>query len=86
MINGALEVGTTAVQVPVGAADQPIILNSGETTLYIGNTDEVTDANGIKIGAGVGYEFPNTLEYARWKELWVISDAEGGELRYASVG
>lgn len=86
MIYGALEVGTTAVQVPLGGADQPVILNTGETTLYIGNTDEVTDANGVKIASGIGYEFPNTLEFSRWKELWVISDAEGGELRYATVG
>ena len=86
MIYGTIEVGTEPVQVPLGAADVPVILNTGESTIYFGNDDEVSTETGIKLGAGIGYEFPNTLEYGRWKELWVVSDAEGGELRYATVG
>lgn len=86
MINGTLAVSTTAVKVPLGAGDRPVILNSGSTTIYIGNTAGVTSANGLPLGPNVGYEFPNTLEFAEWNELWVISSAVGGELRYATVG
>ena len=86
MINATLSVGTTAVQVPVGANEQPVVVNTGATTLYIGNTSGVTAANGIPLGPNVGYEFPHTLGQAMWDELWVISSAVGGELRYAQVG
>jgi hypothetical protein len=86
MVNGTLSVGTTAVQVVVGAAQTPVIVNVGTTTLYFGNTDEVTTANGLPIGPNVGYEFPSDLVFSGWDELWVISDGEGGELRYATVG
>jgi hypothetical protein len=86
MINATLAVGTTAVKVPVGANERPVIVNTGETTLYIGNTSGVTAANGIPLGPNVGYEFPLTLGLALWKELYVISSDAGGELRYAQVG
>lgn len=86
MIHGALTVNTTSVKVPLGAGDRPVILNTGETTLYIGNTDEVDSANGLPLAPNVGYEFPNTLEFSEWNELWVVSSAEGGEVRYATVG
>lgn len=86
MINGALAVNTTAVKVPLGAGDRPVVLNTGETTLYIGNTDDVSSANGLPLSPNVGYEFPTTLEFAEWNELWIVSSDEGGEVRYATVG
>jgi len=86
MLNNTLNVGTTAVQVPVGQAETPVIINVGSTTIYFGNTDAVTTANGLPVGPNVGYEFPNDLNTIRWDELWVISDGEGGEIRYAPVG
>ena len=86
MINATLSVGTTAVKVPLGANERPVIVNTGSTTLYFGNTNGVTSANGIPLGPNVGYEFPVNLDHSLWNELWVISSAVGGELRYAQVG
>jgi hypothetical protein len=86
MINATLSVGTTAVKVTLGANERPVIVNTGSTTLYFGNTNGVTAANGIPLGPNVGYEFPMNLGQALWNELWVISSAVGGELRYAQVG
>lgn len=87
MVNGALEVGTeTATKVPVGSADRPLLLNVGDTVLYIGNTNAVSSSNGIPLSQNVGYEFPNTLEFSEWNEVWVISVDATGELRYATVG
>ena len=86
MVNASLSVGTTAVQVPLGSAERPVIVNTGSTTLYFGNTNGVTSANGIPLGPNVGYEFPHDLVYAGWDQLWVISSAAGGQLRYAQVG
>jgi hypothetical protein len=86
MLNNVLTVNTTAVKVPVGAAEQPVIVNSGSTTIYFGNTNGVTAANGIPLGPNVGYEFPGDLGTIRWDELWVISSGAGGQIRYAPVG
>lgn len=86
MLNNTLSVGTTAVKVPVGKAETPVIVNNGATTLYFGNTSAVTTSNGIPIGPNVGYEFPGDLHTIRWEELWVISSAAGGQLRYAPIG
>lgn len=86
MVNATLSVGTTAVKVPVGAAKTPVVVNNGTTTLYFGNTNGVTSANGIPLGPNVGYEFPTDLNFAGWDELWVISSGAGGQLRYATVG
>jgi hypothetical protein len=86
MLNNTLTVNTTAVKVPVGAAQTPIFVNSGSTTIYFGNTNGVTASNGIPIGPNVGYEFPRDLNFAGWDELWVISSGAGGQIRYAPVG
>lgn len=86
MINNSLSVGTTAVQVPLGDGDRPIFVNSGSTTIYFGNTNEVSPLNGIPLGPNVGYEFPNQLGLAEWDQLWVISSGAGGQIRYATVG
>lgn len=86
MLNNTLNVDGTAVQVPVGMAERPVIVNVGTTTIYFGNTSSVSTANGIPLGPNVGYEFPGDLGLIRWDELWVISDAAGGEIRYAPVG
>lgn len=86
MINATLSVGTTAVKVPVGPAQTPVVVNVGSTTIYLGNTNGVTTANGIPIGPNVGYEFPRDLVFAGWDELWVISSGVGGQIRYATVG
>jgi hypothetical protein len=86
MVNASLSVGTTAVKVPVGAAQTPVVVNTGSTTIYIGNTNGVTTSNGIPLGENVGYEFPADLVLAGWDELWVISDGAGGQIRYATVG
>lgn len=86
MINGALAVNTTAVKIPLGTGDRPVVLNTGETTLYIGNTNGVTTANGLPLAPNVGYEFPNTLEFSEWNEVWVVSSDVDGEVRYATVG
>jgi hypothetical protein len=82
----SLAVGTTAVQIPLGRGDVPVVVNNGETTVYIGNTDDVTSGNGIPLGPSIGYEFSRTLEDAEWGALWVVSDEAGGEVRYMSVG
>jgi hypothetical protein len=84
-MTNSLTVNTTAVQVPVGRR-RPVIVNVGETTIYLGDTNAVTTSNGIPIGPNVGYEFPETLRDAGWDGLWVIGDAAGGEVRYGSVG
>lgn len=86
MVNNKITVSTAAQQVALGSADRPLLLNTGATILYIGNTSGVTSANGIPLAAGTAYEFPNTLEDAAWDALWVISSAGGGELRFTTVG
>jgi len=86
MVNATLSVGTTAVKVPVGANERPVIVNNGTTTIYLGNTNGVTTSNGIPLGPNVGYEFPDDLTWAGWDELWVISSGAGGQIRYATVG
>jgi hypothetical protein len=82
----SLTVGTAPVRVPLGKGDVPVIVNNGETTIYLGNTDDVDDANGIPLGPFVGYEFSRTLEDAGWSAIWLVSDAPGGDVRYMSVG
>ncbi len=86
MINATLTVNTTAVKVPVGTAQRPVIVNNGSTTIYFGNTNGVTSSNGIPLGPNVGYEFPTDLVIAGWTEVWVISSGAGGQIRYATVG
>jgi hypothetical protein len=86
MVNNTLTVGTAAVQVPLGPGDRPVIINTGSTTIYFGNTSGVTTTNGIPLGANVGYEFPNQLDMAEWDALWVISSGAGGQIRYTTVG
>lgn len=86
MVNNKITVSTAAQQVQLGLGDRPLLMNSGETTLYIGNTSGVTSANGIPLEAGIAYEFPNTLQDAEWDTLWVVSNAGGGELRFTTVG
>jgi hypothetical protein len=86
MVNATLTVNTTAVKVPVGAARTPVVVNTGSTTIYLGNTNGVTTSNGIPIGPNVGYEFPTDLSMTGWNELWVISSGAGGQIRYATVG
>ena len=82
----SLSVGTTAVKVPLGNGDVPVIINNGSTTIYFGNTNAVTTSNGIPLGPNVGYEFARTLLDAGWTELWVVSSAVGGQVRYGTVG
>lgn len=86
MLNNTLTVNTTAVQVPVGAAQTPLVVNSGTTIIYLGNTNGTTAANGIPLGPNVGYQFPQDLVFAGWNQLWVISSGAGGQIRYATVG
>jgi hypothetical protein len=81
-----LTVNTTAVQVPIGEGDAPVLVNSGTTNIYFGNTDDVTSSNGILLAPGIGYEFARTLGEAGWDALWVVGDGAGGEVRYGSVG
>ena len=84
-MNSVLPVGLTAVEIPVGSR-RPVIINTGATTLYFGEDNTVSTANGIPLGPNVGYEFPEPFAVSNWEGLWVISDAAGGEVRYASVG
>lgn len=81
-----LTVDTTAVQVPLGKADRPVLVNVGSTNVYFGNSDQVTAANGLPLPENIGYSFDATLQDSEWVELWVIGDAPGGEIRYGSVG
>jgi hypothetical protein len=83
-----ITVNTTAVKLPFGAADRPVLQNvSTGGDIYFGNSDQVTASNGLRLAPGVGYEFPSTLsQIADWDEVWVIASQAGVSLRVANVG
>lgn len=83
-----ITVNTTAVQLPFGPADRPVLQNiSTLGDVYFGNSDQVTTSNGLRLAPGVGYEFPSTLSLiADWDEVWVIASQAGVQLRIANVG
>lgn len=82
----SITVGTTPVRLPLGKGDVVLVVNNGETVLYFGNTSDVDAENGLPMGPSIGYEFDRNLESAGWNDVWVVSDGEGGDVRYASVG
>lgn len=80
-------VGVTAVQLPFGEADRPVVQNLGPGDVYLGDGPTVSANNGIKLEPGVGYEFPNTLKkISDWKGVWVIASEAGTDVRVANVG
>lgn len=81
-----ITVGMTAVKLPLGEADVPVVINNGDSTIYMGNTADVSPANGFPLGSSIGYEFTRNLEESGWTEVWVISDAVDGDVRYGTVG
>jgi hypothetical protein len=82
----SITVGTQPVQVPLGGADIPILINNGDVDLYVGSTDDVSVENGVPLGPSVGYEFSRTLTDAGWPAVWVVAADGEGDLRYGTVG
>lgn len=82
-----MTIGTTAVKLPFGPADRPVIQNLGPGDLYFGSNDGVGIYTGIKLVVGAGYEFPATLSaIPAWDEVWVVASEEGTDVRIANVG
>jgi hypothetical protein len=86
MRHNSMTVGTSPVKVPLGKADVAVVINNGQTNIYVGNTNGVSVNNGFPLGPYIGYEFERTLLDAGWEAVWVVSDAPGGQLRYGTVG
>lgn len=86
MRTAKLTIGTTPVQVPVGDGDVPVLANQGTTNMFFSSTAGVSVNNGLPLAPGMAFEFPHNLQQSEWDEVWVVSDAPGGDLRYGTVG
>lgn len=80
-----ITVGTTAVELPLGAGARPLIQNLGAGNLYLGRRSTVTSSTGIKLVPGATYEFPADLGLSGGS-VWLIADAAGTDVRYDTVG
>jgi hypothetical protein len=63
-----------------------VLANYGLTNMFFGSTSAVTIDNGLPLVSGLAFEFPQNLQQSEWDEIWVVSDAPGGDLRYGTVG
>lgn len=79
-----ITVGTSAIQISAVGRQKPILQNLGPGDLYLGENDEVTADNGLKLGAGAVFEFSSAISMD--DGLWVIASEADTDVRYMLLG